>query len=265
MIRRLNFTGRRRIARSDVTVTLDEAEADRFRVTVSLRLEKYELPPSARVFVEAYRQTTWQRFDFGDVSAPAPVAPPILRGFGSAQGVRFRLRVVEAVPAEAAANHAPRLLALADSLRPVREPGKKGGRSLLPVDWGELKHHTWKLEIDDESGPLLRVSRSLVPDREAFVGSKEFISLALPFILRQILERALLRSGDGDDDAGEGWAAEWLRLARTWSGPIAPPGRDGREGLTDDEEDWLDAVVEEFARDRDLARKFTAWWTAEPS
>jgi hypothetical protein len=92
MIRRLNFTGRKRVSKAHVTVNLHEDGASRFRVAVGLDLSEYQLPVESRVFVEAYRQTRWQRFDFGLGARFADGAKPLL-GIRSAQGVRFRLRV----------------------------------------------------------------------------------------------------------------------------------------------------------------------------
>lgn len=261
MIRRFNFTGRRRLARGDVTVRLGQAANGRAQVAVSFALEKYALPSSARVFVEAYRQTTWQRFDFGTVDAPRASAPTVLQQFGTAQGVRFRVRVVEPVTGV----HAPRVLALVDDLRPVAPPEVRGGLSLLPIDWGEFEGHTWKLEIDEESGPLLRISRALVPDREAFIGSREFVSLVLPVVLQGVLERALLQVGGADGAESEGWARDWLKLAQAWPGVSRPPERGAAAGLTDEEEDWIDDVVEAFSKACGIVERFAAWWNAGPS
>lgn len=249
MIRRLNFTGRKKLARKDVTIRLGASGT----VEAQLALETYELPPSARLFVEAYRQTAWQRLDFGTVAEPVR-SGQALSGFGSLEGIRFRVRVVEAQPS----GPAPLILALVDGLTPVRPAGKAGGLSLLPVDWGELAAETWRLVVDDESGPLLLVSRPLVPDREAFVGSPEFVSLALPEILRRIVERALL-SGATDEEEG-GWAADWLRLARTLPGVTEPPARGDEPALSDEEEDWLADVVEAFGRARGIPERFERWW-----
>lgn len=255
MIRRLNFTGRRRIARGDAMVRLRPDGAGRLRVEARLSLERYALPENARVYVEAHRQTSWQRFDFGTVGRPAAPPDPVLRAFGSGQGVRFRVRVVEA------AGDAPRVLAGVDDLRPaLLESGRDRGLSLLPVDWGDFRGHTWKLELDEESGPLLRVSRALVGEREAFVGSREFVSLVLPAVLRQILERALIAAGDAEEATG--WPADWIHLARALPGVGAPPPRTAAaETLTDEEEDWLDAVAEAFALARQVPERFQAWWS----
>jgi hypothetical protein len=258
MIRRLNYTRRQKLARGDVSVRVTPHADGRPRLAVSLALEKYRLPPDARVFVEAYRSTTFERFDFGTAASPAPTASTVLRQFGTAQGVRFRVRVVE----PATAGRAPRILALVDDLRPVAPAAPQGGLSLLPVDWGDLEGHAWKLEIDDETGPLLRVSRTLVPERESFVGSREFVSLVLPAVLHRVLERALLAGAD-DDDAG--WAADWLKLAASLPEAGPPPEHGTGERLSDEEEDWIDDAVEAFCKAHAIGDRFRAWWNAGPA
>lgn len=261
MIRRLNFTSRRRLSRADVTVRLAPVADGRARIEATFALEKYRLPPSARVFVEAYRQTSWQRFDYGTVAAPITAGSTVLRDFGTGQGVRFRVRIVEA----ATNGGAPRVLALVDDLRALGPPEGKGGLSLLPIEWGEFEGHTWRLEVDEESGPLLLISRALVPDREAFVGSREFASLVLPVVLQRVLERALLQAPDADFSEGEGWAADWLRLAQELPGVGPPPDRAAGSFLSDDQLDWIDEAVEAFSKRHGIAERFLAWWSAPPS
>jgi hypothetical protein len=261
LIRRLNFTRRRRIARGDVTVRLVPTPDGRARLDARFALEKYALPPSARVFVEAYRQTSWQRFDYGTVAALAAAGPAVLQDFGTAQGVRFRVRVVDPT----GNGGPPRVLALVDDLRPLAPPEGKGGLSLLPIEWGEFEAHTWRLEVDEETGPLLRISRTLVSDREAFVGSREFVSLVLPVVLQRVLERALLQATETEADEDEGWAADWLRLAQGLPGVGPPPERGPGGLLSDDEEDWIDEAVEAFAKKHAIAERFAAWWSIAPS
>lgn len=260
MIRRLNFTGRRKLSRGDVTIRLAPGADGRPAVHASFDLARHGLPPTSRLFVEAYRQTSWQRFDFGTVGSPGPRDPAVLRAFATAQGVKFRVRVVEADPAASA----PRILAHVDDLRPAAPPAGRGGLSLLPVDWGELTTHTWKLEVDDESGPLLLVSRALVSDRESFVGSREFVSLVLPSLLETILSRALLHASEVEGDDAGGWASDWLRLARSLPGVGAPPVRGRGSASGEDEEDWVERAVEAFARNHGVPERFAAWWSVVP-
>jgi hypothetical protein len=72
-IRRLNYTKRKRIAQAHARVALIQRKNPPSEFEVNLALESYSLPAEARVFVEAYRQTTWMRFDYGTV---APISRP---------------------------------------------------------------------------------------------------------------------------------------------------------------------------------------------
>ena len=60
----------------------------------TLDLAKYKFPDNARVYVEAYRQMEWMRFDFGSVASVRPPADRQLSRFESPEGVLFRIRVV---------------------------------------------------------------------------------------------------------------------------------------------------------------------------
>ena len=69
MIRRFNYTDRLRIRRSDVRIVLRD-ENGKLEFDADLRaLADYDLPPDSLVFIEAYRQTNWMRFPFGQLGA----------------------------------------------------------------------------------------------------------------------------------------------------------------------------------------------------
>ena len=67
-VRTLNYTNRKRIRREDARIAIREENGVNF-FDASLSLGDYGLPGEARVFVEAYRQTQYMRFDFGHVGA----------------------------------------------------------------------------------------------------------------------------------------------------------------------------------------------------
>ena len=67
MIRRLNYTGRRKIPRENIHITLFRNNGvDEFDAVI--RLADLELPDSARLFVEAYHKSDWMRFDYGTLA-----------------------------------------------------------------------------------------------------------------------------------------------------------------------------------------------------
>src|SRR5476651_1773831 len=93
MKRSLNFTGRKRIAQSDVVVAITGKDGNA-AFDATLALAKYKFPDNARVYVEAYRQMDWMRFDFGSAASIRPPDDRRLTRFESAEGVLFRIRVV---------------------------------------------------------------------------------------------------------------------------------------------------------------------------
>ena len=116
-IRRINYTERRRVGRSDVDIVIRDKEAAKPYFDAAIRLSKHAFPPDAKVFIEAYRQTNLMRFNFGSVSMPANPADRYLTEFQSVEDVLFRLKVT-AVSARPGV-----LLGEAEQIRPAR-----GGR-----------------------------------------------------------------------------------------------------------------------------------------
>ena len=69
-VRRINFTGRKRLTAADVEIRLhDDATPLSFEVS-KLSLKRHNLAEEAFVCVEAYRQSSWMRFPLGTVGQP---------------------------------------------------------------------------------------------------------------------------------------------------------------------------------------------------
>lgn len=250
--RRLNFTRRSKLLREDIDIEIHQAgETDPPVFSANIKLERYDLPQNARVFVEAYRHASWKRFDFGTVAARRAPDDRALHDFGNGEGVRFRVKVVEACSFGAAA---ARIVAQADRIQP-----KKGGprRSLLPLDPDpSLREEVWKLELDEDDGPIIKISTHLVRDRHALARSPAFLSLVLPAVLRQVLNWAL---NDGLPE-GEDWDSPkglWIRFGCGLLGQHQPP-EDIEDSCARDA--WIDQAVTQFCRRNQLDRAFAKWW-----
>lgn len=261
MIRRLNYTGRKRILREHAEILLSTQEDGNWTFAASLRLGTYGLPTDAPVVVEAYRQTTWRRFDFGNVEHPVPNDDCSLSDFGTAQGVKFRVKVVDC-GVEREPRSPAKILALADRILPQRREGRQDpADSLLAVDWGEddeFRHHPWRLQFGEDSEPLLRVSKFLIADRDAFVRSPHFISLVAPELLRSILVRILLVDKFDIRDGGGGSRTLWVLFASALPGMRQPPSDDSGEI-----EEWIDRAAVEFSRQIDVRTRFASWWAED--
>jgi len=247
---RLNFTGRRKISRNHVTISVTGIGGIE-TFTADLQLGKYGFPGSAAVIVEAYRQLELVRFDFGTVGNLVPPANCRLSEFGTLAGLRFRVKVVSTEEPRG------RLLAVADRINPGNQQQQSLARvPLLAVRAQDLGREVWRLDFSDE--PLLLVNPRVVPKKH-LVESIEFQTLALPEILRSILNRILLvekvRSADDSDD----WTSRWLRFAETMPGVGKVPDVDSPAAFVD----WIDAAISSFCRWRNLDQQFAAFWSAK--
>lgn len=233
-IRRLNFTRRHRIVRDDVQIVLhDRTTPPTFHA--SLKLERYGFPPDARVFVEAYRQTTVLRFDFGTVSVPAQPAHSSLEEFDSPAAILFRIRVT------ASSGRNGILLGEADRIRP-QEPDEKPDRRipLLPPKPDDLGEELWRVEFSS-SATYLVVNNEL-PDWKETARDPNFHALVFPAAMRRILERILYVEKFTTTDDDQDWRSLWLRFASAIPGAGAVPHNQ------DEYDGWIEDAVAAFAR-----------------
>ncbi len=190
-IRRFNYTGRLRIRREHVRITIHESGGEPARFDATLNLDPYRLPKDAPVFVEAYRQTTWMRFEFGTVAHIRPKDRPVLTDFDTPDGVLFRVKVTS--PNEP---HG-KLLARADRIQ-ARQPHEEEQPRvpLLPVKPDpDLGDEVFRVDFSDR--PILLVNAGLANSTTA-ARSPVFVSLVYPAVLREILARILHRDHPGE-------------------------------------------------------------------
>lgn len=251
MIRRLNYTGRIKVHRTDVRLATREV-GGALSFDADLRLIDYELPAEALVFVEAYRQTTWMRFSFGTVAAMQPPVDLWLNEFDSPDGILFRVKVTQAKDEHV-------LLAVADRI-PLAQPDQNADQESLleAVPW-ELGDELWRLDLDGE--PRLLVNVSATADWRQLAKSPVFVALVYPAVLRQILMNILAQEHrDTDDDSD--WRSKWLRFATLLPG--VDPELPAKDADDDEYRRWSDDAVTAFAKKLTLKEKFkTAWETRE--
>lgn len=249
MIRRLNYTGRTKIHRSDIKLLTREADGA-LSFDAELRLHEYGLPPDAMVFIEAYRQTNWMRFPFGTIAnlqAP-PVDARVLTEFDSAEELRFRVKVTQA-------ENEHILLAVADRV-PLGTPSDPEGReSLLPVCPADLGDELWQVDLEDE--PTLLVNKFASSDWRQLAQSPLFVALVYPAVLRIVL-RSILADDFRDTDDEADWRSRWLHFAASLPSvdPHPPDIERGPEAAFK----WAEDAVSAFANLHSLKEKFIAAW-----
>jgi len=245
MIRKFNYTGRKKIKRSHVGIDiLRDSDGRRF-FNYRLQLDEMALPENAHIYVEAYHRTAYQRFDCGTVGRRR--IPPVRRldAFSEQTVPLFRVKVVDRSGAHG------KILASLDRIRPERVDAiPAGGHSLLFVEYEDLGQTVWMLDLDG-NWPVLRLNRRAEDISLVASSDSRFLALVYPEVLRRILTRVLIEDEHSDPDCDDDWPSLWLKLACTLPG-MTPPPPVGRS----DQEAWIDRAVETFSANHNLLDLF---------
>ena len=239
---RIFFTGRRKIARSDVSVLFRPGRPPEFQATIDLSKHHRKLPETAKVFVEAYHNTMLQRFDFGTVADCRPRDALSLTNFDEWDRPHFRVLVV-------GGGEDPGVLLAACDHVDVVEPEMTyaGGRSMLklfPKPDREMHGELWK--IAQIGGAYQLWYNQDIPRFAAGIKSKhpDVLGMILPAAIREILARTHLWGEVSVEQT------EWTGFATTICGEGPPVGEDGASPSTDDIADWIDHAIAAFCRNR---------------
>lgn len=241
MLRKLNFTERTKIPRSQVRVTL-RRDADGVLVfDPQLSFDGVDVIPTARVFVEAYYRTSFMRFDCGSVGSFTPPADRRLTEVGGTNVLRFRVKVVD--------DH--RIVAVADDVVVSEEKPETAGRMpLLPVNFtDDLGQQAWQV-VFEPTGPVLALNNRIDGIRDIAKNDAAFFALVYPAAVRLILTQILLVEQQDAHDAGDEWWHLWLRWAARFTSTL-PDG-------ADDAPFWIDEAVAAFCSAQKLADRWRA-------
>lgn len=251
-VRRINYTDKKRINKKDIKVHVYPSDNGSPEFDVNLDLSNYKLPEESKIFVEAYRQTSWMRFDFGTVGKIQSPPNRKLSEFDVPEVIRFRIKVTSADQPQGV------LLAEADQIQPSFPEEDDDERfSLLPAKPDkDLQDEVYKLNLDDR--PILLIN-SKVGDWRTVARDPTFISLVYPNVLREVLNRILYIEKHFDTDLMSDWRSQWLHFASELPGVSDLPDEQQVEKV----DDWIDEAVSAFCRRFEIQEKFMNYWLSE--
>lgn len=235
MRRRFNYTERKRIRKNELSFTITEDKDGTQKFYADIHLGNHELPPDAKVWVEAYDRNALMRFPFGTVAEPKSEAQTTLTDFVGTDSYYFRVKVVDAL-------HRSRLFAVADSASPLRRHDEdEAAKSLLRVTTRDLGSVPWKLEYQVADHPLLVINNRIDAGKSLARSNLFFQALVLPAIFEQVLRQILLEekyvpSAEPDND--DMWKEGWLEFAGCLPGNTCLSF--DQEDSPDDLEQWIE-------------------------
>lgn len=249
MIRRLNYTGRKKIPRSRVTIRLLPAAESLYAFTAEFDLSGLSFPNDANVFIEAYNIASYMRFPFGTVSQRRDPKDTRLADITARPLAKFRVKVVDQSKRHGL------LLGVADKIIPLRpEEDLANKQSLLPVEFCDLGDRVWRLELSD--WPVLELNNRIDDVGEAARSGNAFLGLVYPEVVRRILHEIVIGQDQTDlgfDDTD--WTSLWLRYVCSLPGVSEPPSG-GSEEARARRVEWIEDAVQAFCRSRQVRHRF---------
>lgn len=245
MIRKFNYTGRKKIKRTHIRIDILRDSDDQRFFNASLHLSDMELPANAHVYVEAYHRTAYQRFSFGTAGDRKIPGNRRLSNFSDSTLPLFRVKVVDRTGTHG------RILASVDKVRPESiDELPAGSQSLLFVEFDDLGNSIWSLDLEGD-WPVLKLNSKVEEISLIATSDNRFLPLVYPEAFRQILTRILLEDQHADPDCDDDWPSLWLKLACTLPGMASPP-----QAGKMDQQDWIDRAVEAFSTNNRMLEMF---------
>ncbi|MGB3461852.1 MAG: hypothetical protein WBA33_07805 [Rhodanobacter lindaniclasticus] len=240
MSRRFNYTGRKKLLRSDVRIRVQEGRSGRAQTfTADVKVpSELKLDPQARVYVEAYVGASSMRFDFGTVAAVTPPDDCALTDIDEGTPVLFRVRVVDET------EHVGRVLAAANGIRPEGEDDGKHRKSLLPLRSCDLGEEIWQLKFDPDAGFELAINSRVPNIMEKLKSDSVLMGVIYPEVVRQIARCIWEEDSNVPEDA------DWLDDWKMWLEELL-----GR-AISEEETPEIDELADDMARSFATRHKF---------
>ncbi len=248
MIKRVNFTGRKRIPRDRIQIEVFDGSPRTFHATINL--EESSLLPKAAVCLEAMcaGSTVIERFDCGEVGNLRPLRNQALREV-EGENVFFTLKVIDRTELIG------RLLGIAENIHPERsgKPTISGRRGILPIEPRDLGEEIWRLEFSQIVCLLVNDKIPGLVDRAR--SDPLFYAVVYPEVVRRVLTEAIKQNVDIDEN-DDRWPVLWLRFAKHLHPSKADPPRP--DDQNDDKEDWIEEVAKAFCDTHTMKAKYLA-------
>jgi hypothetical protein len=239
--RRINSTGRKKIPHSRIDLRiLSTVPGEPLKARLGLDLASLNLPSSAALSVEAYHRSSTMRFDCGTIGSKKIPDVLTLNEIDQSGAVLFRIKVIDQGASRG------KILASADRVRPSIEGENEGRKSIFPVEYRDLGQEIWRVEIDDDAGPLLLLNSKVPALMNRIYDNPLVAGTLLPAAFRLVLQY-LAKEPAEDDEDGVGWKAEWKRFCTEALG-IEDDLDDMDE--EDEREKWVEDAVRRYCESR---------------
>lgn len=231
--RKINSTGRKLV--SGPQFSARQVGVRPLRAKVDIHLDGLSLPGDARIILEPYYKSVSKRIDCGSVAAPEIPESVDLSELDLGGNILFRLKIIDAADAG-------KLLAASKktSLKGEDEDDSPDRKPLLRVRRQNIGDRVWKIEVNDDTEPVLLISDRL-PDLEKRLLTDSLLkgAVVIPAV------HNILQFLAGHPELAEGsWKDDWIKFIRNIGGEFDL----GELKEADARNVWVEDTVQMFAR-----------------
>jgi hypothetical protein len=243
MKRRFNYTGREKLTKDSIKISINKTNGRPKSISAKLNLNEIKYPGSTKIYLDAYHKTDRKRFDFGRISQAVIPEDLTVDELAYTDNLMFRLMLIDE-----SGEHG-KIIAHADRIRADEEADKK---PILPVRFDDLGQQIWKLEFTgEEGGPILCINNN-IPALENLVKSDSvFFMYVFPAAIREILTHMIfIDTVENPEEPSVTWQNDWLKFSKMILPHEPVPDLYSNEITKDDVVNWIDQVIEEFCNSR---------------
>lgn len=236
MIRKYNYTKRKKITHDRIRITLLNTEPLSFTIDL-INLDGLELNGDWKLYLEAYYNSSKLRYDCGTINNneinTARSLEGIGRSFNDDSNVLFRLLVVD--------DDSKMIMAIAKKLRPNKFDSNSN-KSIFHVDWNQdLSQELYKVTFEQDY-PVLMINSKVKNGRSLFE-SNPYLKMIILSTAVRIVALKIIETKDAIDEGS--WQDEWLSYIEK---VLSVSCKEVRDGTTDEYLEWVDLVVSKFCR-----------------
>lgn len=245
MLRTFNYTKRKRIPKELINISLLTI-GEETHFNAQIKCENIELPPYAKVYIEAYYGPNSYRFDFGILAnIQQPVDTNITELTKVTDQIYFRVKVVD--------EEKGLILGYADKIQLVGEDSKSRTSILYvnPVILDTTEIWRMNFSADGDGTPILEVNRAIDDIRDIVKRDAKFLALVFPAAIRLVL--AKIAEDNNFDKDGSSWSSKWIAFTQDILGvQNTPDDNEDKDKLNE----WYDDVVRSFCIKNKLFDQF---------
>ncbi|MDY6801168.1 MAG: hypothetical protein SVU94_08090 [Bacteroidota bacterium] len=249
MIRKFNYTNRKKIDRSSVHIKVSKVNKIK-TFEVQLDISNMKLPDHAKVYIEAYYKTNFMRFYFGTVSNIVHPKSTELTNFNGTDVVFFRIKVVDE------SNINGRILAMLSGLQArENEQENENRKSILVVNYNaDLGQRLFHLEFNEiDLFPILEINKKLENQKE-LVRSDIFITTIYPSIIKEIANEIIYDTDEWEEE-DDNWQGYWLKYFNSVLGLNTPRPNNNDDDMI--KKQWVEDITDAFCQKYKVIPKFS--------